>query len=253
MRPVWPRMWAAIEPSGYERRYVFWRLIPGKSRWRSARYWEMPGSTLLGQDHRLEGLVVAAVDVLDELARGDADHLRQAVEDRHPARALQLARLRDQVLADRVLDQGGAVAVDDVAARGLGDDGAQPVALGPLGVLLAGDDLEEPQPHQQDPEQRHGDAAEDRDAHGDPGGERRRPSPSPAAAEAAGRASWPERRGHDDIRAQGSTTRGAPRRRRPTSRTGGLRRAVRATVGSSSWATNSDAGMLLPSRSWNTA
>ena len=121
---------------------------------------------VLGQDHGLQRAAVAGVDLLDQLAQGQVELGGQPREHLLAPRAGQVAGVHDHVLPRPVRHQHVAVAIEDVAARGLGDDRAQAVALGRRRVVLPADDLEEPQAHQQQAEQAHRDGAEDGDAHG---------------------------------------------------------------------------------------
>jgi hypothetical protein len=152
-----------------------------------------PRGDVLGQDHRLQRAAVARVDLLHQLAGGQVELGGQPLEHLLPAGAGQLAGVHDHVLARAVRHQHVAVAVEDVAARGLGDDRAQAVALGRRRVVLAADHLQEPKAHQQHAEQAHGDGAEDGDAHGRARGELGRPAARREAASAGS-----SRGAHDD-------------------------------------------------------
>ena len=184
------------------------------------------GAHVLGHDDGLEGPALARVDPLLEVGGRDAVELAgQAVQHLLPARAGQLARVDHQVGAGAVAHQQLAVAVEDLAAGRVGDDGAQAVALGGLGVLLAADHLEEPEAHQQQPQQRERDCPEHRDAHGRARGQRGCPAPGRGAGAQAGAARRPRARGHVPARrgpaaAESGRGRGGligipPRRARP--------------------------------------
>ncbi len=107
--------------------------------------------------------------------RRHADYAAQAGQQaRTLGRRLGQLRRRDDD-GDRapVLHQRGAATVDHLAARRLHLDVAHAVARSLCEVLVAREHLQEPQAEEHDREQRERDAAEDGDAHGELGRDRR--------------------------------------------------------------------------------
>ena len=109
------------------------------------------------------------LDVLADLA---ADRLRLHVESEGQAPDLTPATIglgRDAFGSDlhrqrrAVVDQHRSVAIHDPAARRLDLDLAHAVVVRLRQVMVAGQDLEVPEPEEDDREQRQRDAAEDRD------------------------------------------------------------------------------------------
>ena len=79
----------------------------------------------------------------------------------------ELVRRHHHRVARAVVDQDLAGAVDDPPARRLDVDVAHAVVVRFRAVAVAGEDLEVPQPEEDDPEQNEGDAADDRHAKGE--------------------------------------------------------------------------------------
>ena len=135
--------------------------------------------------HRL--LVHVADDLARLPGRLDAEHAREPVVERAVG-AGRVVQLRDRGVADGdgkvgrrdldrdrlpALDQGGPVHIDDLAARRGHQHVASAVLLGVSDILVARQDLEEPQAEEDDREHRQREAAEDRHPHGELGRQRR--------------------------------------------------------------------------------
>src|SRR5262245_34704394 len=85
-----------------------------------------------------------------------------------PRRGEVLRRDLDRELGP-VVDQDLAVPVEDVAAGGLNADLTDPVVVGLVPVLVAGENLDVPEPQEEDGEDRDGEAGDDRDPEGERG------------------------------------------------------------------------------------
>jgi hypothetical protein len=98
----------------------------------------------LGEEHGLElGDGAVAGEERPELGQGAPQHL--GGEAKAAVEVLRAAPVDQQVVARDVLDQQAPVAVVDQAARRLDRELAQAVVLGQLAVVLAVDDLDEPE------------------------------------------------------------------------------------------------------------
>ena len=128
-----------------------------------------PGNVLLDGRRRERQHLELLSHVLGDRRRVHAEDLTKTVEQ---LLALLLApgelvRRHHHRVARAVVDQDLAGAVDDPPARRLDVDVAHAVVVRFRAVAVAGEDLEVPQPEEDDPEQNEGDAADDRHAKGE--------------------------------------------------------------------------------------
>ena len=117
---------------------------------------------------RVRELAAAGVDLARKLEHRHVEDGGEALD--HPVAPLSWGVADPQLdgRAGHVADDHPAVAVEDRAARRLDPDRAQLVVLGGVEVLRAREDLQRPEPEEQDCEDDQRDDAEDADPEGEP-------------------------------------------------------------------------------------
>ena len=94
------------------------------------------------------GVAGGGVEHAREILLRALERARARKREARLCQARAAAAVEQQVVAGDVLDQQPSVAVEDQAARRLDLELAQPVVLGQLAVVVAADDLDEPEADQ---------------------------------------------------------------------------------------------------------